>query len=373
MYKIISIVGARPQFIKAAAISRTIREHFSLTLNHILVHTGQHYDFNMSSVFFDELQMENPTYQLNIHTENGNYPINHAADEIKKILLAEQPDMVIVYGDTFSTLAGALAAEICNMPLAHIESGMRSFNNHMPEEYNRIETDKRASYLFCSTQTAVNNLYNEGFQKNKKIILCGDIMYDHVLYFKKEKNIVSAEFKRKFETFSSYLLVTIHRQQNTDNEERLRNLLSGLLSIAEIQQHIVLPLHPRTQKMMLNFLSQDEYNALYFNSFIHILSPFSYLEMMYAEQHALMIVTDSGGVQKEAFFYQKPCIILRNETEWTELVDNKCSILSDVKPENIFSAYQYFLKNPPTHFPPLFGNGNTATIICHEIMNALNA
>jgi len=380
MYKIISIVGARPQFIKTAALCRVINNVFSTQLEHIILHTGQHYDKNMSEIFFDELEIDAPTYNLGIHSTEASYPMETSVSALETILKAEKPDMVLVYGDTFSTLAGAIATENCALPLAHIEAGMRSFDMTMPEEINRIETDKRATYLFCATQTAIDNLKKEGIytnnsipynRDNKNILFCGDIIYDHALYFEKKKNTVTEEFIKQLMAFPSYALVTIHRQQNTDDKERLINILTGLKYIADDQQHLVFPLHPRTQKMIVGFLSEKEYTSLFTNPFIHFIAPLSFLEMMYAEKHASMILTDSGGVQKESYFYQKPCIIFRNETEWTELIKTKCSILSDVKPENILKAFKDFKLTPPKEYPPLFGNGNTADSICREILNAL--
>lgn len=379
MYKIISIVGARPQFIKTAALCRVIRNDFSKELNHIILHTGQHYDKNMSDVFFDELEVDTPTYNLGIQTNASSYPMQTSVAAIEKILKAEKPDMVLVYGDTYSTLAGAIAAENCNLPLAHIEAGMRSFND-MPEEKNRVETDKRATYLFCPTQTSANNLQQEGFSldtqkpyspNNKKISLCGDVMYDNALFFKNKDIALCSDLQQLLQEVPSYVLTTIHRQHNTDNKERLRSLIQGLLYIADYKQHILFPIHPRTRKMLLTHLTQEEYNTFISNKYIHCINPLSFFEMMYVEKQASLIITDSGGVQKEAFFYQKPCIIVRSETEWLELITHKCSILTDTEPNLIVNAYQQFTKNPPTHFPPIFGDGNAAHYICKEIIDVL--
>ena len=379
MNKIISIIGARPQFIKTAALCRTIKYDFSEQLQHFIVHTGQHYDKNMSDIFFDELEIDSPAYHLDLYTENEVFPLEKAIQEIGKVINKEKPNMVLVYGDTYSTLAGAMAAEICQVPLAHIEAGMRSFNN-MPEEINRIETDKRASILFCSTKTAIDNLINEGLRldtlkpfnsMNKKIFLSGDIMYDHALFFKDKENILSDSLKNILNLVPSFLLITIHRKENTDDEKRLRNIIKGLLLIAEKKQHLIFPMHPRTKKMLSFFLSPKEQDFLYLHPYIHIINPISYLEMMYLENKAKMILTDSGGVQKEAYFYHKPCIILRPETEWTEIIKYKCGILSDILPDSICKSYIAFTKNPPKVFPPVFGNGYAANFICNSIIELL--
>ncbi|MBP7101736.1 MAG: UDP-N-acetylglucosamine 2-epimerase (non-hydrolyzing) [Bacteroidales bacterium] len=379
MNKIISIIGARPQFIKAAALCRAIKQEFSTQLQHIIIHTGQHYDKNMSEVFFNELAIDPPAYHLDMHTENQIFPLQKAIQEISEVINKKKPDMIFVYGDTYSTLAGAMAAELCRVPFAHIEAGMRSFND-MPEEVNRVETDKRATVLFCSTQTAVNNLINEGLSlnthkpfhpKNKKIYLSGDIMYDHALFFKNKIIPLSTPLKNSIKIAPSFALTTIHRKENTDDEKRLRNIIKGLLLIAEKKQHLIFPMHPRTKKMISLFLSLEEQQLFNSHPYIHSLNPVSYLEMMYLENKADIILTDSGGVQKEAYFYQKPCIIVRSETEWIEIVESKCGILSDDLPNSIYQAYMKYTENPPTAFPPVFGDGYTANFICNSIIELL--
>jgi UDP-GlcNAc3NAcA epimerase len=377
MYRIISIIGARPQFIKVAALCRIINKYFSTKLEHNILHTGQHYDNNMSDVFFDELGIDTPAYQLGIHTNHSGFPLNEAVLAIESILQEEHPDMVLVYGDTYSTLAGSIAAENCKLPLAHIEAGMRSYDLTMPEEVNRVETDKRAGFLFCPTQTAVMNLMKEGYDlqaqkpyhpKNKKIMFSGDIMYDNALFFA-DKNInLSSQLQQLLLSISSFVLTTVHRQHNTDNKERLQEFIQGLLLIADLKQPILFPVHPRTKKMLPLSLEPETYHHFITHDFIHCVEPLSFLEMMYVEKHASMIITDSGGVQKEAYFYKKPCIILRSETEWTELLAHKCCILTDTQPEKILQAYLYFTKHHPIDFPPVFGDGQAARFICEKII-----
>lgn len=382
MYKIISILGARPQFIKAAALCRAIKESYSFQLEHYILHTGQHYDDNMSAIFFEELQLDSPLYHLDIRSDNNVFPMQEAADRIKDILLTEKPSMIVVYGDTYSTLAGAIAAEKTGIPLAHIEAGMRSYDETMPEEINRVETDKLATYLFCSTQTAVKNLQKEGYSlhthppyhsKNKKIMFSGDIMYDNALYFSNKNIQLNSQLQNLLQEIPSYVLTTLHRQHNTDNAYRLKEFIQGLLLIAENKQHILFAVHPRTKKMMQTFLDEKNYNTFLSDEYIHCVEPLSFFEMMYMEKNARMIITDSGGVQKEAYFYKKPCIIIRDETEWEELLTYHVARLSDAKAEAILQNYLYFIQHSPVHFPSIFGNGTAAHYICKEIIEILES
>ncbi len=381
MYKIISIVGARPQFIKVAALCRTIKKTFSSQIEHCILHTGQHYDYNMSTVFFEELQLDSPLYNLNIHSDNNIFPMQKAVDAIKNIILKEQPSIVLVYGDTYSTLAGAIATVKTGVPLVHIEAGMRSYDKSMPEEINRVETDKLATYLFCSTQTAMQNLQKEGYSlnthpiyhpKNKKIMFSGDIMYDNTLFFE-NKNITSnSQLQTLIQEIPSYILTTLHRQHNTDDANRLKEFVKGLIAITNYKQHILFPIHPRASKMLHTHLDTQLYKTFFSNEYIHRISPLSFFEMMYLEKNAQMIITDSGGVQKEAYFYKKPCIIVRAETEWEELATYNVAYLSDAKSNAILEGYKYFTKNRPNNFPSLFGNGTAAHYICEEIIKILN-
>ena len=304
--KIITVIGARPQFIKSAMVSKELSSN-----NHIetSIHTGQHFDENMSSVFFDELGIPKPKYNLGIHSLPHGAMTGQQMAAIEKILIKEKPDWVLVYGDTNSTLAGALAASKLRIPVAHVEAGLRSFNRRMPEEINRILTDHISKSLFAPTKIAVDNLQNEGVQK-QFVHLVGDVMYDAVLNYSKqvEKNI---DLLDRFNIEpKNYILATIHRQENTDDKEKLKNIFSAL---AEAPKLVVFPIHPRTKKIL------DKYN-IKINGQIIPIDPVGYLDMILLEKNAYKIATDSGGVQKEAYFHGVPCLTLRNETEWVELV-----------------------------------------------------
>ncbi len=312
--KIITIIGARPQFIKAAAVSRAIaarnKAHSTSKIEEIIVHTGQHYDQNMSLVFFEQLDIPEPEYNLGIVAPTHGAMTGQMLEEIEKVLLVERPDKVLVYGDTNSTLAGALAAAKLHIPVAHVEAGLRSFNMHMPEEVNRIVTDRLSSLLLCPTDTAVSNLAAEGISEG--VLNTGDVMYDISIYYKdkaaKDFALINWNLKEK-----QYALCTVHRTENTDDPERLENIFRALQDISK-DIKIVLPLHPRTHKKLV------EYGFIDLLEGLNVFEPMSYLEMVRLEMSAKVILTDSGGVQKEAFFYKVPCITLRDETEWVELV-----------------------------------------------------
>ena len=360
--KILTILGARPQFIKAATVSRAIsllNEKGHLRIQEVIVHTGQHYDFKMSNIFFDEMNIPHPDY----HLECGN--LNHGAmtgrmlGEIEEIILKEKPDHVLVYGDTNSTLAGALAASKLHVPLSHVEAGLRSFKMAMPEEVNRILTDRVSSHLFCPSATAVDNLKKEGFpfetanSNTQNIYIVGDVMYDATLFYANiAKNTV---FLKNWDLCEkNYVLCTVHRAENTDNPERLISIFSALQEIAK-SLPVVLPLHPRTQ----NLLKMKGCSK--FLESITILEPVSYLEMQRLEMGAKVILTDSGGMQKEAFFHRVPCITLRDETEWIETVDLGWNQLVGSDQENLLSAFNN-LKDPLADtFKPVYGNGDAAT------------
>ncbi|MEB3193325.1 MAG: UDP-N-acetylglucosamine 2-epimerase (non-hydrolyzing) [Snowella sp.] len=309
--KITTIVGARPQFIKAAAVSRILRAEPNIT--EILIHTGQHYDPNLSDIFFKELEIPQPDYHLGIGSGNHGQQTGRMLEAIETVLITEKPDWVLVYGDTNSTLAGALAAVKIHIPIAHVEAGLRSFNRQMPEEINRVLTDHSSDLLFAPTEAAVNNLKKEGIDTNK-IHLVGDVMYDAALFYGEK----SDRHRQLLQTLNlkpkSYLLATVHRAENTDNVQRLEAIFTALNQIAQ-QYSVVLPLHPRTRKL----LQQNQLEK--FTQNLTLLEPVGYLDMVQLEKNARLIITDSGGVQKEAYFYQVPCITLREETEWIELVD----------------------------------------------------
>ncbi len=302
--KIVTVVGARPQFIKAAMVSRALPK----TVLEIMVHTGQHYDYNMSTVFFEQMDIPEPDYHLGIGSGPHGQQTGRMMEAVEAVLFKEQPDTVLVYGDTNSTLAGALTAAKLHIPVAHVEAGMRSYNWKMPEEVNRKVTDHVSHYLFTSTQTASRNLLKEGIN-TKNVYLVGDVMYDAALHY--SKNV----------TKGNYILATIHRAENTDNPERLYKIFDALNEVG----NVICPLHPRTRKML-----RREYDRIVF------LDPVGYSKMLALEKGAQVIVTDSGGVQKEAYFFRVPCVTVRNETEWVELVDGGWNQL--VEPEGIKDA-----------------------------------
>lgn len=348
--KIMTVIGARPQFIKAAAVSRKLREKDE----EILVHTGQHYDKNMSDVFFSELEIPQPDYNLSIGSGGHGYQTGNMLIKIEEILLKEKPDCMLIYGDTNSTIAGALAASKLLIPVAHIEAGLRSFNMAMPEEQNRILTDHISKYLFAPTQTAVDNLEKESVVG--EVFNVGDVMYDAVLHFgemaEKKTDIVERLGLKK----NGYILATIHRAENTNDINRMTSITQAL---TESGKNIVLPLHPRTRKYMADY-------GLTFGDNIKIIEPVGYLEMLMLEKNSEKIVTDSGGVQKEAFFLGKPCITLRDETEWVETVENGWNTIVGCNKEKILSAIKNFMPN--TERINHFGDGNAA----QQIVDILN-
>lgn len=309
--KIVTVVGARPQFIKAATVSRQIGLRDGL--KEILVHTGQHYDSNMSDIFFSEMEIPKVGYHLGIGSATHGAQTGQMLESIERVLLAESPDWVLIYGDTNSTLAGAIAACKLHIPVAHIEAGLRSFNRRMPEEINRILADHASDLLFAPTETAVSNLAREGVSGDK-VVNVGDVMYDAALYYGAKAEKTSKVLKQLEIEQESYILATCHRAENTDDEQRLRALFGGLYEVAA-KTPVVLPLHPRTRGSLdsLGMLEGAREK-------IKLIDPVGYLDMVMLEKHAALVVTDSGGVQKEAFFYEAPCVTLRDETEWIELV-----------------------------------------------------
>ena len=381
MKKIMTIIGARPQIIKAAAISRAFSNEFAHQVEELIVHTGQHYDENMSAVFFDELGIPKPFAQLSIGSSSHGAQTGAMLQELEQLMQQHQPNAVIVYGDTNSTLAGSLAASKLGIPVVHIEAGLRSFNKSMPEEINRIMTDHVATLLYSPTKQGIDNLVKEGFSTDTagkahidspKIYHCGDIMYDNSLYFSelaKERSTIlnTIDCSRK-----SFILATVHRNTNTDIPERLIAIFEGLLAIAEEHQlDIIIPLHPRTKKY-LEQTAQSFSEQLTSSSLIHIIEPVGFLDMIRLEQDAVLVVTDSGGVQKEAYFFKKPCIVLREETEWVELVETGAAKLVGADKTQLIDAATTFLKNPPSVFPAIFGDGKAASFICQSLLDELN-
>lgn len=379
--KIITIIGARPQIIKAAALSRAISTSFSNEITELIVHTGQHYDQNMSEVFFEELGIPKPTINLNIGSGSHGKQTALMIEEIEKILIKEQPKALIVYGDTNSTLAGTIAASKIHIPIIHIEAGLRSFNKRMPEEINRIMCDHASTLLFSPTKSGYQNLINEGFkEKNKSpftsdrpgIYHCGDVMYDNSLYFSELSAKTSTLIEDLNLTKNKFILATVHRNDNTDVKENLTAIFESFINIAKNHNEtIVLPLHPRTEKMLKNVLANDLYKEVLSNSNIKIIKPVSFLDMIALEMHSKMIITDSGGVQKEAFFFKKPCIILREETEWVELVECKSAKIVGTNKTLFIEAYLEFKNNTSLKFPKLFGNGKAAEFICKQLLKSI--
>ena len=326
MKKIITIVGARPQIIKSSAISRAISTHFENELTEIIVHTGQHYDENMSSVFFNEMKIPQPNYNLNVGSGSHGKQTARMLEGLEEIFITEKPDAVLVYGDTNSTIAGALAATKIFIPVVHVEAGLRSYNKAMPEEINRIACDHMSTLLFTPTIFGIQNLKKEGFSSvtSKKasanhphIYHCGDIMYDNSLHFSSVSDQKSTFLEDHKLTSNDFILCTVHRDSNTDIKENLESIFSALLAIAENSElKIVLPLHPRTKAKLKEQLNSELLESIENSEFIQIIPPAGFIDIIALEKNARMIITDSGGLQKEAFFFEKPCLILRPQTEW---------------------------------------------------------
>jgi UDP-GlcNAc3NAcA epimerase len=327
--KIVSIVGARPQFIKAAAISRIIRSE----INEVLVHTGQHYDLNMSDVFFEDLNIPIPDYNLKIGSGSHAVQTGNMMIGIENLLIKERPEMVLVYGDTNSTLAGALAAVKLNIPITHVEAGLRSFNLRMPEEQNRILVDRISSVLLCPTNTACENLYNEGIKSN--VYNVGDVMCDAVLYYSKqmESRSIDSFFSKLISIYGTnvtrienWYLATIHRAENTDSISKIRNILTAF---EQLDQKVIFPVHPRTLNMVMELDQAYKYTNILF------VQPIGYLEMLYFTKNACKVITDSGGLQKECYIMQTPCITIRSETEWIETLEGGFNVLCNPIAEEI--------------------------------------
>lgn len=386
MIRILTIIGARPQIIKAAAISRAINTHFAEQVEEVILHTGQHYDTNMSAVFFDELGIPQPQY--NLHVGSGTHAAQTARimEGVEQVLIDAQKgnkpfDGILVYGDTNSTLAAAVAAAKIHIPVFHIEAGLRSFNMSMPEEVNRIVCDQLSSVLFTPTNTGLRNLEQEGFvadgikqrtrfanAKGQCVVLSGDVMYDNSLYFSKMADNKCDIIERMGLTNRGFILATIHRPANTDNPANLQSIFTALLDIADRDQiDIVLPLHPRTRKMLDVQLTPELLMRVEKNNHMRIIEPASFFEIIRLEKNARIVMTDSGGVQKEAFFFQTPCVILRPETEWVEIVEAGAGIITDADYTRIMDAHN-MLVGKEVVFPPLFGDGHASEKILEEIV-----
>ncbi|MFH1074317.1 MAG: UDP-N-acetylglucosamine 2-epimerase (non-hydrolyzing) [Candidatus Firestonebacteria bacterium] len=345
--KVLTIVGARPQFIKAAVVSAALKKE---KINEIIIHTGQHYDYNMSALFFKELKIHAPKYNLGIGARDRKKMIAQMCVRIEKRIKTEKPSCVLVYGDTNSTLAGALAAKKCRIPVAHIEAGLRSYNNNMPEEINRIATDKISDLLFCPTKTAVKNLKKEG--KKEEVKLTGDVMYDALLTFLPVAQRRSKVLRKLRLKKGSYFLVTLHRAENTNSKRLMTSIFRALFKLAEYKK-VILPLHPRTKKYLVSYGLLEE--AL---KKIQIIDPVGYLDNLLLMKNAAKICTDSGGMQKEAYLLKVPCLTLRGETEWVETVKSGWNVITGADSRKIFKE-GVGLKRKLIH-PDLYGDGKAS-------------
>jgi UDP-N-acetylglucosamine 2-epimerase len=350
--KIVSIVGARPQFIKYAPLARELKKAH----RDVLVHTGQHYDYNMNKIFFDELGIPEPDYNLGVGSGTHAYQTGEMLKGIADTLIKENPDMVMVYGDTNSTIAGALAAAKLGIKVAHVEAGLRSFDKSMPEEINRLLTDHCSDYLFCPTRTAVANLKQEGITRG--VSLTGDVMVD-ALNFNKEVAERSNILDTLGLTSKRYLLVTVHRVSNTDILENLENIANALIKLGELEETIVFPVHPRTMKMLKTYALFDRLKEMAI-----LIEPLGYLEFLKLLNHAKRVLTDSGGIQKEAYILRVPCITLRETTEWIETVEDGWNILVGTDTEKTIEAARSF--NPGHRYSEVFGQG-----ACEEISHII--
>ena len=370
--KILTVLGARPQFIKAGSVSRAIIEHNRQvesgkleveSVDEVIVHTGQHYDANMSDIFFEEMKIPKPDYFLGIGGKSYGAMTGQMMEKIEEVAIKEKPDWVMVYGDTDSTLAGALAASKLHIKVAHVEAGLRSLNMKMPEEINRILTDRISDILFCPTDTAVKNLEKESFpfvmaNGKQKIVKTGDVMLDGVLFYRQFAKQPEIAKNQQLKT-DNYILCTIHRAENTDDPQRLKNIFDALNEIAE-EKPVVLPLHPRTKKLLPP--------TFCFHPDLIIIEPVGYLEMVWLLDHCSLVMTDSGGLQKEAYFFQKPCITLREETEWVELVEKGYNTLTGGGREEILSAYKKARTASWEMDRELYGNGKASRKVIEELL-----
>ncbi|MCX7696301.1 MAG: UDP-N-acetylglucosamine 2-epimerase (non-hydrolyzing) [Bacteroidales bacterium] len=376
MYTIATVVGARPQFIKASALSRLFSVHSKI--REILIHTGQHYDLQMSDVFFRDLELPRPHFNLEIGSHDHGKQTGLMIQKLEEVLDEIQPNAVMVYGDTNSTLAGALTAAKKHIPIFHVEAGLRSFEKNMPEEINRILTDHMSTVLFCPTSTAIHNLKNEGLFHHDKlphsinqpgIFLTGDIMYDVALYYQHKAETESLILHQLNLQPNSFFLVTIHRSENTDNRLKLALLVELLEKIASyFQLPVVFPIHPRTQKMIHEFELFDKLKKL---SNLVLTNPLSYLDMIQLESNSRLILTDSGGVQKEAYFFKKPCYVLRKETEWVELLEQKKARLWMYDNQKALADIEELITIDNENFAAVFGDGMAANRILSIIENEI--
>lgn len=354
MKKIVTIVGARPQFVKAAAVSRALAQ---TSVEEVIVHTGQHFDANMSEVFFREMEIPQPHYMLDIHSLSHGAMTGRMIEKIEEVLLAEKPDGLMVYGDTNSTLAGAIAASKLHIPIIHVEAGLRSFNMMMPEEVNRILTDRISSLLFCPTDAAIANLKKEGFDGyGATVVKNGDVMQDAAIYYAAR----SAEKSKVISALGledGFVLATIHRQENTDDPAKLQAIVAGLNAINR-ERRVVVPLHPRTRGILAKQGIEPEFT---------LTDPVGYFDMVELLKHCSLVVTDSGGVQKEAYFFGKPCITAREQTEWVELVEQGYNTLVGSDTAAMVDAYHQSMTRSYDFSVNLYGNGQASAAVAREI------
>jgi len=355
--KILTVVGARPQFVKAAALSRAIEK--TGQIEEVIVHTGQHFDFNMSDIFFEEMQIPKPAYQLSISGLSHGAMTGRMMVELEEVVIKEKPDAILVYGDTNSTLAGALVGSKLHIPIIHVEAGLRSFNMKMPEEINRIITDRLSSLLLCPTSQSILNLKEEGFDNfDVQIEHVGDVMEDASLFYVEE-----AQKRSKIASSieGNYVLITCHRAENTDNEDNFKEIVKGLNLIAE-ESKVVWPVHPRVKEKIKKFTIHPK---------VTLIDPVGYFEMISLILNAELILTDSGGLQKEAYFFNKFCITMRDQTEWVELVENEFNFLTGADGTKIFETYKNCNERTFEKSVVLYGGGKASEKIAYIVSNFL--
>jgi len=362
---IITITGARPQFIKTASVSRAIKKNNDISgktfIAEKILHTGQHYDDNMSRIFFEQLEIPEPQWNLNVGSASHGKQTGEMLEKIESVLLKEKPDICVVYGDTNSTLAGALAAAKLHFPIAHVEAGLRSFNKKMPEEINRLLTDHISRLLFCPTEVAVNNLKAEGVETGAH--KTGDVMYDSIIYYSQKARNITAKLLKKYNIqHKSFYLATVHRAENTDEKNHLSQIVQAFNRIAQPACPLILPLHPRTVKYIHKY-------DLRLTENVRILEPLSYLEMLALEENAKAILTDSGGIQKEAFCLGVPCITLRDETEWLETVQTGYNTLTGSDTQKIIQTIKDLKENRPLDIQKFYGDGKASEKIVEIIVD----
>ncbi len=355
--KLLTILGARPQFVKAASLSRAIKKHEQL--KEIIVHTGQHFDANMSDIFFEEMEIPKPDYNLNINGLSHGAMTGQMLEKLEEVMQKEKPDVVLVYGDTNSTLAGALAAKKLHIKVAHVEAGLRSYNMQMPEEVNRILTDRMSDWLFCPTDAAINNLKNEGYNNiNCKVVKTGDVMEDAAMFYAEQASLKSNIIQTLGLKNKLFILATIHRAENTDNLENLSSIIAAFNELNKTC-HVILPLHPRTRKIITQQQLKIHFTCI---------EPIGYFDMISLLQNCSLVITDSGGLQKEAFFFRKFCITTRLETEWVELVENGYNAIVGANHQKIIQQANIFLHQPYAMVKNLYGKGNACENICEALL-----